>query len=302
MGYGRSGSTILDTILGAHNEVVSVGELSNAPVSCSNPLEYCACGRVACSCPFWLSVQEEWCKISGNTGFEKLLTFQQKYERFCNLPYMLCSRLFMTRSFKEYLRMQQKLYYAIATVSGKHIVVDSSKNPIRALALSSIPSVVFLPIHLVRDGRGVVWSLLKSYKQDPKAGLQKEITPRHSWKTTCFWLLTNFLSELLFWRNRRKKIIRIRYEDLVEHTQETLGVIDSFVGLDYSSVEKKIAFGKELQVGHTVAGNRTRMLGAIKLKLDHEWEKKLPAKDRRIFWSVAWPLAIRYGYKRNKLK
>ncbi len=58
VGAGRSGSTLLDTILGNHEYIESVGELINSPRAWSNPDEYCACGIQAGVCDFWRQVRE----------------------------------------------------------------------------------------------------------------------------------------------------------------------------------------------------------------------------------------------------
>src|SRR3712207_8630396 len=49
-----------------------------------------------------------------------------------------------------------------SAVSGKPVIVDSSKSPARALALGMVPGIDLYVVHLVRDGRGVATSLRKT--------------------------------------------------------------------------------------------------------------------------------------------
>jgi hypothetical protein len=50
------------------------------------------------------------------------------------------------------------LFTAVARVAGREGVVDSSKNPVQALALSRSTEIDLTILHLMRDARGVAWS------------------------------------------------------------------------------------------------------------------------------------------------
>ncbi len=159
--------------------------------------------------------------------------------------------------------------------------------------------VDFYVINLVRDGRGVAWSLMKPYKKDPTAGVQKDLKPKPVWRTALFWLVINALSEVSTGRVFKVKKHFVRYEDFVEDTEGTLKKIGDFTGIDFHYVEQAIHAGEALSVGHTIAGNRVRMTGVIRLNPDYGWVKLLPQKDKRIFWSIAGFLAAKYGYKKD---
>ena len=75
-----------------------------------------------------------------------------------------------------YVLHTKRLFDAIISHSHAQMLVDSSKLPGRAMALSFVPGIDLRVIHVVRDGRGVAWSLLKYYQRDVKSGLQKEIS------------------------------------------------------------------------------------------------------------------------------
>jgi hypothetical protein len=66
----------------------------------------------------------------------------------------------------NYLNHTEKLYAAIAKVSGKNIIIDSSRLPGRLLALSHSNKLDIYPVFLIRDARGVINSLIKKYNRN----------------------------------------------------------------------------------------------------------------------------------------
>ena len=111
MGAGRSGSTILDIVLGNHPEIESTGEVGLLPrtgwISQKSireieekkiRLPLCACGRrldvltagVADElCPFWSSVRREWVERAGQDDVESYPELQMTFERYRDCPLLL---------------------------------------------------------------------------------------------------------------------------------------------------------------------------------------------------------------------
>ncbi|WP_066632839.1 sulfotransferase [Desulfolucanica intricata] len=295
MGAGRSGSTVLDTVLGNHSEIESVGELTNLPRSGWINDEYCACGKRGTDCPFWSDVRREWVRRTGVDDPKGYLALQSTFERFRRWPRLLKERRRPSPQFQIYAEQTRALFEAVRTVSGKSIIVDSSKNPTRAFALSMLPNVDLYLIHLIRDGRGVIWSYLKAHRKDEKNGVQRDLAPVPAWRTSINWRLVNSTSEFVL----KQKIADgacIRYEDFVQQPVKTLNRIGDMLSISLDSVADNLVCGREVTVGHTIAGNRVRMSGAITLRPDYEWKELLPGKDRKIFWLLAGTVARRYGY------
>src|SRR5712691_7528670 len=129
MGAGRSGSTLLDTVLASHPEVVGVGELVNLHIAGWTAQEICACGQLGTECSFWTRVREAWQRRCSDATVEGYVALQQKFEFFQwfgvkNIVRLLRQQIARTDDFRSYLRQTEALYQAIAEVSGKLIVVD----------------------------------------------------------------------------------------------------------------------------------------------------------------------------------
>lgn len=299
MGAGRSGSTILDIVLGNHPEIESVGELVKWPVSGWINNEYCACGHRANDCAYWTQIRQAWSK---STGENDILTYMSQQDLFTGrlIPYLRLFREWSRSSaeFKRYAEQTYALLDAIHLVSNKSIIVDSSKYPERAFLLSMMPNIDLYLIHLVRDGRGVAWSLQKSFKKNDKVGVQKEIKSGPVWRAAMFWTVTNLQSAWVLRQVPAKKSIRLRYEDLVNQPQQTLTKIENLLKVDLTTLVDAIMAGSSFTVGHNISGNRLRMAGSVSFRADTEWQKMMPRRQQKIFYMLTGPLLRRFGYIR----
>jgi hypothetical protein len=298
MGAGRSGSTVLDTILGNHPEIVSVGELCNLHRSGWQSNEYCACGQPGSDCGFWSQVRQRWEARTG-ASIADYIQLQREIEDFGPRQWLKLGwdRLQRTSRCQQYLDQTLQVYEAIAHVSGKRIIVDSSKTPIRAALLARIPALDVRMLHLVRDCRAVAWSRKKAFNQDMKAGITRATRPRPVWYSAAFWTLVNVLSASVTQFQRDKSLL-VRYEDFVMQPDQVLGRISELADVDLSQVARAITSGAALDVGHTIAGNRMRMSGSVKLRADLEWTTMLPSRERRMCWKIAGCLLQQYHYSR----
>ncbi|MEO1436115.1 MAG: sulfotransferase [Bacteroidota bacterium] len=296
MGAGRSGSTVLNTILGSHPDITGGGELQNAGRVFTND-EYCSCGERVSACPFWVPVYQKWSDRIGEGKIQE--TFQRKYkiEHFKSpFAWMKLATAYKGQAdfLKDYLNHTYEFFKAISEVSGKAVVADVSKNPLRAWALMHHPLIDLRIIHLVRDGRAVAWSLKKAYKIDVKAGLEKELKPRPIWRTALFWSVVN--RQANFVRKRAQNVCVIRYEDLTRFPAETLQKIGAMAEVDFNPVIDIMDRQDPLPVSHILAGNKLRMAKTIKLKFNKEWTEKMDTKDQETFFKFTRRTMQRFGY------
>lgn len=263
--FSRSGSTILDAILGNLPDAVGVGELMRLPTSGWQNNEFCSCGEHCRSCEFWTRVFDDWRK---NTGADPshYAALQDRFERFRRLPVLLTEKRTRSGGFDEYLAMSVALLRSIQSVSGKNIIIDSSKNPFRAMALNMSSAVDLRFIHLVRDRDAVVRSMAKPYRKDLKKGIEVDMLGDAEWKTSLLWYLVNAQISWVGKQFPPEKLLKVSCEDLISSPEEQIEKIGAMVGGDITDIKKRISEEKPFAIGHKIAGNRLRMEKEVILK------------------------------------
>lgn len=285
MGRGRSGSTFLETVLSDYPQVFGSGELFRSYSSRDNQSIQCSCGATPEKCHFWTEVWRQWGIATGLPHDSKELDrLESRFKGNRNSPMLARHSLNADDQWHRYLSLTRELFKAIQTVSGAEAIIDSSKRPNRALALSWIEDVDLRVIHLVRDVRGVACSRIRKTSKRP---IDRAIS----------WHRCNRKS------NRVRKYLGstttmlLRYEDLVADPKTSLGRLSDFTGLDFELISKKLEQGSSFRSEHAIAGNRLRMQQTIQLAPDTRWRQELSP-----FWQKLLPLltastAWRYGYR-----
>ena len=294
MGSGRSGSTLLDMLLGLHPEVFSGGELMRYVLYGRTRGEYCACGSRVPACSFWQSVQEAWQARCSDWSEREYLRLSCELEVVKSLPRNM-GMLGANDSDREtFVRWTRALYAAIAEVSGRRVIVDSSKSAARAALVSQALDGRAHIWHLVRDGRGVVHSYAKSFQKSEREGLQHDMPGRSRLRSALMWSTKNvFLSGL----QRAGLCSRLlRYEALVEHPLAALNTVGGPVNLKYDEFADVLSSEIEITGRHTVAGNRLRTQERIRLRMDTAWRGRFGVSEKLLYWPVAWPGALIFGY------
>lgn len=299
VGSGRCGTTLLDTILSNHPQVYGAGELALLSVNNLFHRFYCPCGGPVDGCQFWGAVMAEWFRRTGMTDLTEHARLRQLFEgpRLVGLSRLMRERLRPSKEFAKYASQTAELYRSIRQVSGRNIIVDSSAIPMRAFALSMMSEIDLRLVHLVRDGRGVAWSLKKGLQEDPKQGIGTTEEPRPVWRSALTWIAYNMASTWVCRQVPRDRSFFCRYEDLSVNSEDVLDRLGDFIGCDFSELVQRIKSGEPLKVGCTFGGNRMRMGGSVRLRLDSDWTQKLSQSEKRtLSWMCGW-LMRRYGYQ-----
>lgn len=288
-GYGRSGSTILDILLGQHEGVFGMGELSTLCRHVWERNEYCACGARIHECAFWGSVVSDW--LASDADLSEHLALQRQIEPLYT-PWRRPGGARLTR----YLAQTETLLNRIARKAGVSVIVDSSKAPGRGLALAMSSAMDLRVIHLVRDGRAVAHSMTRAWQVETAKGLQKEIKPHSAYRTAIRWRLYNAAAEALTRRVGEGRAVLVRYEDLVADPATQLQRIGQCVGLDMDDLGRRIAARGPMIPRHQMAGSRVRMQQRMFLEADAIWQTEITkANRRRVKWFAGGQLR-RYGY------
>ena len=164
------------------------------------------------------------------------------------------------------------------------------------MALALNPEIDLRVIHVVRDGRGVAWSLAKAYERDVKSGLQREIKPKPVWRTALRWSMVNLEAEYLSRKQGPHRFMRLRYEDFVSNPAEALRKIGAFAGLDFGDIGERLKQGEAIRPSHQIAGNRLRMNTSISLAKDEAWRSMMPRRQQAAFNRLGGWMLRRYGY------
>jgi hypothetical protein len=300
-GCGRSGSTLLDRMLGELPGFVSTGEVRFIWERGLVENRLCGCGEPFHECPFWRSVGEEAFGGWNALDADDLVALDRSVNRHRYLPLLVAPRL--SRSFERrlarYVEILGRLYAAINRVSGGACVVDSTKDPPFAFLLRRVPTLNLRIVHLVRDSRGVAFSWTKKVRRPEDGDIPRFMHTYHPVDMGCRWLAYNACFHLL----GRLGVPRLmmRYEEIVASPRRELERAAALVGEDIDNEGAAFLNGRHVKLGvhHTISGNPMRFQrGAIELALDEEWRSRLSPVHRRMVSVFTFPLLLRYGYVR----
>ncbi|MFY1637958.1 sulfotransferase family protein [Solwaraspora sp. WMMB335] len=297
--WGRSGTTILDNVLNSYESVFSAGELTYIWLRGLKQRRKCGCGAPFPECRLWQDILRVAYGDDPPPPAE-MYAVQRRSLRVRHTPALL--RTPTDPDVERYRRLTGRLYRAIAEVTGATLIVDSSKSPGDAAALSGVEGVQPYLLHMVRDPRAVAysWSRTTSHHDPATPGLMH----RHGTvESSGLWLGWNLLIE----RTARAFPGRhrlLRYEDFLAAPRDTVEDLLRFVGLPDSVVSPPAGEGPfvdertvRLAPNHTVSGNPSRFRsGEVSLRLDDRWLDKQPTGPRLVSTAVSLPLLPRYRY------
>ncbi|WP_068927289.1 hypothetical protein [Planobispora rosea] len=303
-GLGRSGTTLLERLLGEVPGIAALGEVVHLWDRGVLAGEACGCGEPFGTCPFWLRV--------GATAFggwsperaERMLALRWRVDRTRRIPALAALlagenvgagatgwSLEEPTELEEYAAVYRRLYDAAGEAAGCSVVVDSSKHASLAFCLAVAGADVHV-VHVVRDPRAVAHSW---YRQVPRP---EDGAPMTRWppaRTSLHWLAQNLGLELL--ARRGVPVTRVRYEDLLADPARTLGHLVTGLGLGPPPLGFLDGGVAELSPAHTVSGNPMRFtVGRVELTRDDRWRTAAAARHLRLVTALTWPLMIRYDY------
>lgn len=298
-GMGRSGTTLLERMLGELPGVASLGEVVHLWERALRDDELCGCGLPFSACPFWMEVGRRAFGGWDTLDAEETVALKHRADRTRFLPRLALPllRRSVRRDLSAYLDLYERVYAAAREVAGAEAVVDSSKHVSLAYCLRWSRRADLHVLHVLRDSPAVAYSWGRSVVR-PEASGPDELMPQYSLlRVVLRWTVDNVMYDLL--RLLGTDVRVVRYEDLVADPPATLLRVAQEVGLPLAAAD--LAFlttgSAELQTTHTVAGNPMRFRsGALVVRRDDAWRTQMPTRDRRLVAALTAPVRAHYGY------
>ncbi len=306
-GLGRSGSTLLDRILGATPGLFSMGEIrtfwrnwSDIPragrQSDAEPKLYmCGCGAHMSECQLWRAVVKH--------GFGETLPDAKEHIR---VQHVAVSRrnipIWFMRPFRRagaeekqraYAADVERLFRGASAVGGAVALIDSSKIPRHALVLGLSSAFDLRVIHLVRDPRGstLSWRRGATGPDSPAPSHHMRRVAAH--RVAGMWVVSHLTTELL--RLKGHPVLRVRYEEFVRDPVAWTDRILAFAGVEARPAGLTNS-SFEAAAQHLVSGNPIRSVtGTIAIRPDNAWRRELPFKQKAIVTAMTWPMLLWYG-------
>jgi len=298
-GAGRSGTTLLAMLLGELPACVSVGEVRHMWQRGVRENQLCACGLPFAECPFWSAVGERafggWDAAEAARQVE-LLRRVDRLRHFPQVAVRGVSARFRA-DLAEYAARQRRVYEAVAGVSGRHVIVESSKSPTYAVILRSVAGLDVNVVHLVRDSRAVAYSWTRTRVMPEIRDRDAHMATFRPSQASLTWLGNNLAIDSMWGLGLHPTVMR--YEALVrDPVREIERALRSRVPEALAAgLDRLRGPSVELGTQHTVAGNPVRFRsGPLELAPDEEWRARMPRGDQRLVAAMTAPLLARYGY------
>ncbi len=272
LGAGRSGTTVVDIILGNDNELFSAGELNRfgkrggiPPGRKENSNAY----------KFWAQFRDS----VSNWKMSEIKDLSEKFEYHAGIVWLFLP----TRKLARYQAFLRESTTKILGSVNESIVIDSSKYPLRAYHLARSTDKLKYCIYVKKHPI----SVLRSFK---KRGLEQ---PAKGWLSVNIYLVVVHILAQYMLRQIRKngvRVMEVKYETVVNNTYEFLEEVENSFEFKLESLKKKILENRELETNMLFDGNRVRLSENLKIrkyKAPEKWtiQERLVYVCNSFWWS-----------------
>jgi hypothetical protein len=255
----------------------------------------CSCGSTYRDCAFW----QEWKQASEARGipFEignLDISIGNRHESsfFRDLYYHLFPRPWMDKlrdvpyafGSTTRLRVEQiiersvQLARVLCEIHGTQVFFDTSKDALKIPFLHNFGKTDVKMVSLVRDGRGVMNSLIR----------RENMTPNEAIDT---WLYCNRIRVRAGRHLDAKNVFEIKLESLCRDPQTVLRQLFEFCGVNPDATLQP----NESSLRHII-GNTMRFKFDGTIKLDEKWRRELTPEHLELFRERAGALNRELGY------
>ncbi len=286
-GSGRSGSTLLEKILGLHPDIFAAGELRYIWDRSFLENQLCSCGKPFYKCDFWNYVIKSMNIKRDAVYIENIIKENRKIDR---IRYIFIYPFLLNR-IRNFCSRVKSLYESIYYNSGKKIIVDSSKHVSYLYLLSMCDFIDLKIIHILREPKAVAYAWQKK-KVRPEFTNKIEYMPQFSVvRSSVDWIVQNMLIYNLGRKNKRN-YFKLLYEDFVKNPKREIRNILKFLELNEAAIEDTFLSDRKvfLREIHSVAGNPMRFKrGEVEIFVDEEWKFKFPLAKKLCVDLITFP-------------
>ena len=300
---GHSGSTLLESILGAHSQITTCGEIHIWPHEiASNGVMPCGCGDSVPDCSFWNQMKQQVNPIE--QLHPKIHFFREQH----NAGHTVRLGRLSDFSSKEvstetaeliatYGQNNYEVFASFLSAMGEsnnqkfNWIVDASKDPYRLLWLVRSGLFNLKILHVVKNPRAFAYSMLKRLPKNKQSLYNRFYeTLRQSGK----WSIENHLIHLIAKNHLDSSdYLLVKYEQLAEDPHSTFEKVCETIGCEF---EPAAVENFRCGSAHTIAGNPMRYQSRG-IFLDEKWKNLLPKFDRKVAEIATFANRSQYGYK-----
>ncbi len=254
LGTTRSGSTLFQRALELCSNGVAIGELIRLPTLLAEG-RTCACGTPIHECNFWAPALPF---LSGIEPVKERAQWTERLKHARSLGAAVLGLPFIASpSDRASAAALRQGLTKLSNGTESPVLIDSSKDPLQFLRIALGSFCRVLPVHLVRDPRGVAWSALNRTGTDPL------LMAKH-------WKRLNRAILLLRRATPRYPWQLVRYEDFCQSPIATVNRVLAAAG-------RKPGVSSPLRSSHALGGSPGFSLNQINsIIFDDRWKVEMP--------------------------
>lgn len=248
-GYGRSGSTLLDIVLGSQTNHTGCGELCNL-------FEYVSRQDSRVS-GMWTNIVHK-ALVDNNVSIMDVEKFRLMFETF--LVGYFCKFIFR-KKFNAYKNIWRAVFVEIVKREKSTLVIDSSKTAWRQFhrpfILRDIIGKNFCVIHLERDLKSVRLSMQKgdNVKMEKGSDNVKMLFP--SLRATLGQYVSRSFKWVYKWTDENA-FYSLEYMDFINYPIKKIEDIERFLAIDFVGIKDLILSGSKFRAKNQFSGNRMK--------------------------------------------
>lgn len=287
---GRSGSTLLEMLIGNHSSCFTTGEFQMLPSELKENKQFCGCGVRVSECEFWSQIYRDNKKAieKGTIGrFRNGTGNSGKVVRLNEIMTTIFSRFIDREKITIYGRDNFEVLNAVCNskdFDGSTFLIDASKDPYRLKWLALSGYFNLYAIHIVKEPQAMVYSFAKGRKSFIK-------TIYYTVRMSLRWIVENLIiDQMIKCYIPQNRSLRLKYENLASDHNFEMKRVFKFLSLDPNDIPATTIFSEN----HAISGNAMRFKSK-EITLDRGWQNNMSTLNKFIVFFLTVP--FRYLYK-----